>query len=119
MSKDEPQTEEEMVQFVHDSIREGFNPTKESKQRSRASFLSTYDEATAQHLKEAEDCGAEIGDMKLTVEFRFNKELGTWEISHLQERFPMDLPHPIKRLYGVYTVDDKFWEGKHGEDDEQ
>lgn len=107
MMTDKSQTEEEIVQQVVDKVREGLilERTKEDLQKSRAGFLELYDEATAIHLEEAEKCGAEIGVMKMTAEFRFNKKLGAWEIVELHQRFPMDLPNlPIKRLQGVYIV---------------
>ena len=109
-------TEEGQRAFVTDSIRKGFNPTREDKQRGRSSLLNMYDAATASHLEEAEKRGAEIGPMKMTAEFWFNKELGVWELQELKQRYPVDLPNfPIQYLRGVYTVDPKFWEGKAGD----
>lgn len=124
MADDSPQmSEEEMVQYVQDKIREGLDKavmgrTKEDRQASRTKMLELYDDATAFHLEKAEKWGAEVGDMKMTAEFRFNKELGTWELETLQQRYPVDLPNmPIKSIRGVYTVDPKFWKGGKKEDD--
>lgn len=125
MPDDNPQTEEDMIQFVQDKICEtliSHEKTKEDVQASRNNMFKLYDAATTFHLEEAEKCGAEIGDMKMTVEFLFNKELGAWELLALRQRFPVDLPNfPIKRLVGVYTVDPKFWKevGKNKDDGDE
>ena len=45
----------------------------------------------------------------MTAKFRVNSELRTWELKTLEQQCSMKLPHPIKRLYGVHDVDEKFW----------
>jgi hypothetical protein len=100
-------TAEGMHNYVVDKVREGLTHerTKEDVQQARTRLLDQYDDATAFHLKDAEKCGAEIGDMKMTAEFWFNKELGAWELENLRSNQGIKLKHPIKRIYARFNAD--------------
>jgi hypothetical protein len=107
-------TPEEQAQYVEQRLREvldghrilGVGPdTAEDVMAANDVLMTMTFEVLHQNLQEAKAAGVKVGDVDVTVQYRFDQDLGVGRIQEISIQSDMSLPHPLKRFCLRFDTD--------------